>query len=447
MQPPWGLTGVACAQMILWPATCAYGDLNLAPTITEPTPPLASLCADVRATITHEIAHYTRQEWGHPSLNSVLTQVNIPGAVGGSPISDLVSRHFWNADTDLTHGSWQSAPTYIGADLYTPSSGAAFNAGTTLFTGGSSFTAALAPGSGGAMYARAFALPGQQVTVQQGDVLGSTWPTSVQIWTDGTRRRMCLARRSANGRQFALWTDNPQVPVANSTDSNRFAGTRRVLCAESSNGGTVWNLCSPATGIPGVATRAGIACSYDPARDQVVLAFSNNEERLMTAQVSGTSSGQLGWSSPQTLLDSLGQNIWAPDGPSVYFDPFASNDFGLITWFDGSALDSRRMWIRFASSTLRYIYDSAAVNLVGSDALRSPVVALVVAGSAHWAEVRQFSSAQLRTRWRSVGGTVLFSEDSSVQEGATPRVHDWYTGAGSNSMLVEQAILREGYQF
>ncbi len=450
----WEPSTAACGQAIFC-CGCAFGDINLQPAgISAPTVPLTGRCTDIRATLTHEIVHYTRLEWNE-RFNSVLTPANVANPTGGPVIADLVSRHMWNEDTDSTYSGWQSAPTYVGADIYNDTNGTATNVGSTLFTGGSSFTAALAPGTNGQMYSRVLGLPGQPLTVQQGDVFGSSWPVSVQVWTDTTRRRACLAQRTTTGRMFVLWTDTAQVLSSNPFETNRLVGTRRVLCAESSNGGTVWNLCSPATGIPGVATRSGIGCTYDRATDRVVLAFSNSEEILMTAHLAGGATGQFAWSGPQTLISPSNNAIWSSDDPAISFDPFSLATAGMVSWFDGQLLTQRTMWIRYSSTVNSYVFDSGEQNPFFNDleaeTLRSPVVPLVIAGTAHWAFNGQFgsgaSTSQSQSRRRRVNGVILESFTGWNQEGATPRIHDWYTGSGANTLWQETAYLREGSQF
>lgn len=254
---------------------------------------------------------------------------------------------------------------------------------------------------------------------------------------------------------FVLWTDTSQVMLTTPQDPNRLAGTRPVLCAESSNGGTVWNLCSPANGIPGIATRTGIGCTYDRATDRVVLAFSNSEEILMTAHLAGGATGQSSWSSPQTLISPSNNPIWSSDDPAISFDPFSLANAGMVSWFDGQLLTQRTMWVRYSSTANSYVFDSGEQNPFFTDSeaetLRSPVVPLMIASTAHWAFNGQFgsgaSTSQSQSRRRRVNGVILESFNSWTQEGATPRVHDWYTGSGANTLFQETAYLREGSQF
>lgn len=440
----------SCGMATFW-QTCAYGDINLQPSlVSAPSVALTSRCADVRATITHEIVHYTRYEWNE-RFNSVLTPVNLAVTTADPLIADLVSRHMWNEDTDNTFWGWAGASTYVGADLYNSSNGNSVDAGITVLSGGASYTAALAPGTNGNMYSRVLGIPGGALVVQQGDVLGSFWPLTQQVWTDTTRRRACLTQRTTTGRMFVLWTDTGQVLSSNPFETNRLVGTRRVLCAESTNGGTVWNLCSPATGIPGVATRSGIGCTYDRANDRIVLAFSDNEEVLMTAHLAGGASGQWSWNSPQALVAPDGNAIWSSDDPAISFDPKSTANAGLVSWFDGRLLTQRTMWLRFSSPAFTYVFDSGVHNPFFTDdeamTLRSPVVPLVISSAAHWAFNGQFPTTQSQSRRRRVNGSILESFTGWTQEGVSPRVHDWYTGSASNSLIVETAYLREGTRF
>lgn len=444
----WNPNETACARMILV-GSCALGNLDLSPVPIQNagdlTPALTGRCADLRATITHEIGHWARWDLvGNHPVDSVLNPLQ-------SPDSDLLSRHVWNGDITSIHPYFNPAqPTIVGLDIYNATTGGVTNFGANTVVP-SSYTAAISGGVNGNMYARV-ASPGYQaLQVQQGDGFASNWSSPVQIWFNGTHRRACIATRP--GKLVVLWTELSETSaVGVSGSALRFAGTRPIVCAMSTNGGTVWNLCSPSTGIVGARSRTGVSCGYDPTQDRVVLAYSDEEERLRIAHVPGSVSTTTQWSSPAILTNQSGIPIWASDLPELSFDPFSNDNRGVVTWFDGDELNPRAMWITYASATSTYVaWGSAMLPLLvngfvqGAEAnlMRTALVPNVISGQAHYSFARQQSSSETRHRYLPSGGTSV----DALSNSGPPAVFEWYSGSAANSVLVETSYLRQGVSF
>jgi hypothetical protein len=424
-----------CAQTTTYApfAACPTGQVQFNPMFAwraKWSPNTFDVCVNFQATLNHELAHWMRQIGNEGHVNhSVLTQVG--------NARDLLSRHLWNIDMDgINWGDWFfkiifPAHTFTWkTENYDPWTGASslrgIGAGSPL---GTWPTEAFAPGANGQQFSAAWGSTGS-IQFTQGDATSFAAPTVLSGWELATRHRVCTANNTGSDI-FIAWASTTEV--APSPGGTGFDGSRAIYYTQSHDGGVSWTI---PRAIPNAFTRAGISCSYDPTRGNIVLAYQGSgEEGVWVTHRNAVSAALDGWAWPTMLVGPR-----TPETPHITFDPFAGTTTGWLAW--NESVDGMHKIRQLGYNGVNYALQGTLQTAVPSTSrlVRSPIVAHMANGTAHVAYSNNDPGGTLQSHRRTRGFESGSLSTAQTSENAPAENLMRYTGAAENTYWVHTLV-------
>jgi hypothetical protein len=345
----WDVGMGACADVNNnWSEPFSNGALRINPLAITTLETLSAVptCEGVRVTLLHEFAHYFQQVDGHPAGSRVLTETSgslqdswmaavWPPAGNARPMM-----HLWDADVsaypcdvvgDLSFCKHQ---TYLTVSQYDP--WALTETQLSFFSAARPATAAM--GLGGPSNSLALvASNGAQIYVNQGS--GSTWSLTNLI-PEGTIRQACVASASNSAEMLVAWpfateeaidphVFNPNVPA--DVVRGGQIGARAIRFALSHDGGVTFDA-PQFLPLPGVLTRAGVSCSWNPNRNTFVVAWQSGypTDAITLAERPALVAGA--WTVSVPTVPAGVAAATSHESPRIYFNPFGGPSEAYLLW-------------------------------------------------------------------------------------------------------------------
>lgn len=251
--------------------------------------------------------------------------------------------------------------------------------------------------------------------------------------------RPCVAVSATGGDHYLVWA-SPVESLDGWHD-----GWRQVLSMESHDGmAATW---SQPEVVPNAWTRSGISCSIDRSTERLVVVFSDaRAEGIFLTHRPSLTAGAGQWASDVVPLMSPWASSYGP--PDVVFDFFSWNPNGIVTWQQNSDLQVYSAGLYFSGGT--YVISPFSVlphTSVTPANLRSwPLVVFENTAILGLSTYSAFATAALAAEQRSsfpfATTSFVSGESYLVGGGSNPARH--YTGAASNRMWLQRAILSTG---